>query len=70
MTTYTVTVPAAPRSSMWLAALLDMLRYDNATVKAWDKDGEMMTITLQAKRPTFERWQSFGIYPIIKDITR
>lgn len=57
-------------SSNAMAGLLDMLRYDQATVIAWDHShsgllpdsalGDLWTITLRG-RCTRDRWSSFGI---------
>jgi len=50
-----------------LPALLDMLRYEQATVRSWtekhDKDAgrTRFTVVIRSVRPTVERWASFGI---------
>lgn len=57
-----------------LAGLLDMLRYDGATVTDWDRlysheerlghaEWWSVTLTVTGREPTLDRWRSFGLYP-------
>jgi len=51
-----------------VASLLDMLRYDAATVVSWDRakdlrDRHGWLVTLRSDRYTPDRWASFGLYP-------
>lgn len=60
-----------PRSgSTWsIAAVLDMMRYDNARVVEWSSDYENGELVLVSPTFTKARWQSFGITPrLISDM--
>ena len=54
-----------------IPALLDMLRYEAATVRAWTYDkpqsapagAEGYTVNLTSDHYEPDRWASFGIYP-------
>jgi hypothetical protein len=46
-----------------LAGFLDMMRYDQARVITWDRDGKGLVIELQSDRPpTEDRWKSFALF--------
>lgn len=60
-TTYRVTI----RLSRQSVALLDMLRYEGATVIdwSWGDTHDHAEIVLESQRFEKDRWESFGIFP-------
>lgn len=46
-----------------IAALLDMLRYEGATVENWSSLEGGFRVTISSENPVLDRWNSFGLYP-------
>ena len=44
-------------------ALMDMLRYEGARVRSWDRNAVGYAITIESEHYSQGRWNSFGMYP-------
>lgn len=67
---FTFTVRLRADNRMDMGGLLDMLRYDAATVVDWGYDTvggrPGYVLTLASNRYTPDRWASFGLYTDLK----
>lgn len=57
---YHYTIPRADVESMPVFDMLDMLRYEGATVESNAPDGYYL-FRVEGKEPEVRRWRSFGI---------
>lgn len=61
--TVDVRVASPDRGGGDVPGFLDMLRYDGARVLDWQRSDRGFLVTLASERITFDRWNSFGLYP-------
>lgn len=52
-------------SRMVRGSILDMMRYERATIASWSTDDQNGMLVLESEHFTPDRWASFGITPTV-----